>query len=125
MANTMTLSEAVSQGLQTTVLGMLIIFAALIILMLAINIMKAIFYKDPKKSAAKKTTEVQQTPTAAQTPAAVEAQDDEELIAVLTAAIAASLNTSTYNLKIKSYRRIENRTPAWNKAAVRENNMVF
>ena len=48
------------------------------------------------------------------------AVNEEELIAVLTAAVAASLNTSTYNLKIKSYRRVGNNAPAWNKAGVRE-----
>ena len=46
--------------------------------------------------------------------------DEEELIAVLTAAVAASLNTSTYNLRIKSYRRTDNKMPAWNKAGVTE-----
>lgn len=47
--------------------------------------------------------------------------DDSELIAVLTAAIAASLNTSTYNLHIKSYRQINNNSPAWNQLSRREN----
>ena len=32
----------------------------------------------------------------------------------------ASLNTSTYNLRIKSYRRTDNKMPAWNKAGVTE-----
>ena len=36
------------------------------------------------------------------------------------AAVAASLNTSTYNLRIKSYRRTDNKMPAWNKAGVTE-----
>jgi len=42
--------------------------------------------------------------------------NDTELIAVLTAAIAASMNTSAYNLKIKSYKRIHDTIPAWSKA---------
>ena len=41
---------------------------------------------------------------------------DAELIAVLTAAIAASLNTSAYNLRIKSFRRVDGVTPAWSGA---------
>lgn len=125
MNGPMTLAEAVKQGLQTTVLGMLIIFAALIILMIAINIMKLIFYKDPKKESVKQEKAVEKTPAPVQVPTVTKTEDDEELIAVLTAAIAASLNTSTYNLKIKSYRRIENRAPVWNRAAVRENNIAF
>ena len=45
---------------------------------------------------------------------------NDVLIAVLTAAIAASLNTSTYNLKIKSYRRVDTQKPAWNRAGITE-----
>ena len=78
-----------------------------------------IFYKDnsPKKAVTNEQP-VQNIPApVVQTQAAT---DDSELIAVLTAAIAASLNTSTYNLKIKSYRRIDN---AWNKSGIRENTL--
>ena len=83
--------------------------------MLVMMLMKKIFYKEPAKAKAA-------APVAAPAPVAkVEAKVDEgELIAVLTAAIAASLNTSTYNLQIKSYRRIENKKPAWNRAGVTE-----
>ena len=66
----LSLSEALAMGGQTTVIGLAIVFAVLII--------------------------------------------------VLTAAVAASLNTSTYNLRIKSYRRTDNKMPAWNKAGVTE-----
>ena len=56
--------------------------------------------------------------------AAVEKEEsninEDELIAVITAAVAASLNTSTYNLQIKSYRRIEDKRPAWNRAGLNE-----
>jgi len=43
-------------------------------------------------------------------------QNDTTLIAVLTAAVAASLNTPPSNLKIKSFRRVYDSTPAWNRA---------
>ena len=43
-------------------------------------------------------------------------KDDIELIAVLTAAVAATLNTSAYNLKIKSFRRVCDKAPTWTKA---------
>ena len=42
--------------------------------------------------------------------------DDTELIAAIIAAIAASLNTPAYNLKIKSLRRVYDTTPAWSRA---------
>ncbi len=47
--------------------------------------------------------------------------DEGELLAVLTAAVAASLGTSTYNLKIRSYRRIQSTSSVWNTAGRGEN----
>ncbi len=110
----MTLQEAISEGLAVTGVGLTIVFSVLIILMIVLVLMKKIFYKEPKQV----KTEVK--PEIVTAPAPVKAQNDEELIAVLTAAIAASLNTSTYNLKIKSYRRIGSTSPLWNKAGVTE-----
>lgn len=111
----MTLVEALSEGLKVTVVGLCIVFAVLIILMLVMMLMKVIFYKDPNKALKEVKAEPEVTNAAVS-----EAIDETELIAVLTAAIAASLNTSTYNLNIKSYRRIENTSPAWNKAGLRD-----
>ena len=111
-----TLAEALSTGGKVTVLGLAIVFSVLIVLMLILMLFKVIFYKDPKK----KTVKVEET-APVQTVEVTEPQmNEEELIAVITAAIAASLNTSTYNLQIKSYRRIEDKKPAWNKAGLRE-----
>lgn len=114
--NGVTLSEALSTGGITTLVGLSIVFGVLVLLMIVLMLFKLIFYKKPK-------TQTAPAPAAAAKPAAaekVEAVDETELIAVLTAAVAASLNTSTYNLKIKSYRRIDNNMPAWNKAGVTE-----
>ncbi len=117
----MSLSEAIIIGLQTTVVGLCTVFAALAILMFVLKLFDYIFNKKskPETNDEAKTENVAPVPVQ---PAvkAVENEDDEELIAVLTAAIAASLNTSTYNLKIRSYRRISNNTPAWNKAGIKE-----
>ena len=111
-----TLAEALSTGGKVTVLGLEIVFSVLIVLMLILMLFKVIFYKDPKK----KTVKVEET-APVQTVEVTEPQmNEEELIAVITAAVAASLNTSTYNLQIKSYRRIEDKKPAWNKAGLRE-----
>ena len=126
----MTLNEALSQGLMVSGVGMTIVFSVLVILMLVLMIMKVVFYKEEKKAKpvkvkapkkAKKADEELAAVIAAAMYASQEpAENSEELIAVLTAAVAASLNTSTYNLKIKSYRRVGNNAPAWNKAGVRE-----
>lgn len=114
----MSLGEALAIGGETTVIGLSIVFAVLVILMIVLMLFKAIFYKDPsKKKAAPAETAASVTVPAADTE---KDMDETELIAVLTAAVAASLNTSTYNLRIKSYRRTDNKMPAWNKAGVTE-----
>lgn len=116
----LTMSEALSTGGMTTVIGLAIVFGVLIILMIVLMLFKVIFYKAPAKQSAAQAAPVPAAPAA---PAAVEeepAEDEEELIAVLTAAVAASLNTSTYNLKIKSYRRVPNTRPAWNRAGIND-----
>ncbi len=126
----MTLNEALSTGLMVSGVGMTIVFIVLIILMLVLMIMKVVFAKDEKKQKPKKVKmpkpgkkaeeELEAVLTAASYASSKPSMDEGELIAVLTAAVAASLNTSTYNLKIKSYRRVGSNAPAWNKAGVRE-----
>ena len=106
----LSLSEALAMGGQTTVIG-------LAILMIVLSLFKVIFYKKPKTQAAPAAAPAQAAPVEEET---ADDTDEEELIAVLTAAVAASLNTSTYNLRIKSYRRTDNKMPAWNKAGVTE-----
>lgn len=110
----LSLGEALSMGGQTTVLGLVIVFAVLIILMGVLSLFKVIFYKDPNKQSAKPVVQAPVQEVKA------DDTDEEELVAVLTAAVATSLNTSTYNLKIKSYRRVDNKVPAWNKAGITE-----
>ena len=105
--------DALSVGLLVTVTGLIIVFSVLIILMCVLVGMKYVFA--PKTQKAEKTSE--QVIVAPVVSNGSE-EDEEELIAVLTAAIAASLNTSTYNLKIKSFKRVTNSAPAWNKAGL-------
>lgn len=113
----LSLGEALKMGGETTVIGLAIVFSVLIILMIVLMLFKVIFYKDPTKSKKEEVkTEVKTAPVKTDAPE----MDETELIAVLTAAVAASLNTSTYNLQIKSYRRTDNKMPAWNKAGVTE-----
>lgn len=115
-----TLGEALSTGGMVTVLGLAIVFLVLIILMIILMLFKVVFYKDSSKKTTVHNEAVKEAEPVAQDTQAKQEINDEELIAVLTAAVAASLNTSTYNLHIKSYRRIEDKKPAWNKAGIRE-----
>lgn len=100
-------SELIGQGLAYTIMGICIVFLILIIIMFVIKAM-ALFSAPEKK-----------TETIAAEPALVEAvpeTDDLELVAVITAAIAASLNTSTASIRVKSYKKVG----AWNNAGRRE-----
>ncbi len=114
------IDEALATGGEVTVIGLAIVFAVLVILMIVLMLFKVFFYKPAKISASPANTPIQASPAEPVQAAAaeLEEEDDEELIAVLTAAVAASMNTSTYNLKIKSYRRIPNTRPAWNRAGI-------
>lgn len=110
--------DALSVGLQVTVIGLIIVFSVLVILMCVLVAMKYIFA--PKSNKKEIAAESAPAPAAALEPETNEGTEDEELIAVITAAVAASLNTSTYNLNIKSLRRVGNAAPAWNKAGLNE-----
>ena len=110
------LGEALSTGGITTLVGLSIVFGVLVVLMIVLMLFKLIFYRKPKAQAAPAPSPAPEVTE----PVKEEAVDEGELIAVLTAAVAASLNTSTYNRKIKSYRRTDNKMPAWNKAGVTE-----
>ncbi len=113
----MTLTEALSEGLMTTFVGLLIVFAVLIILMLVMMLMKVVFYKPEAKPAEKAEPAA---PVAAAAETESNATDEAELIAVLTAAVAVCMDKPASKLNIKSYKRIKNTAPAWNKAGVRD-----
>lgn len=115
----MTVSQALAEGLQVTVIGLAIVFAVLIILMLVLMAMKVIFYK-PSKQQTGNPKHVEHTEAIQASVDENTDMDEGELIAVLTAAVAASLNTSTYNLNVKSYKKIGNASPSWNKAGLND-----
>ena len=50
----------------------------------------------------------------------VDQTDDDEIIAVISAAIAASLNRSTNEVIVRSIRRVPSVAPVWNQVARQE-----
>lgn len=70
------------------------------------------FNKQPKQVEEKVSDQVEVKSTSLEIP-------EEELIAILTAAIQSSFET-TGKLIIRSYRRVEQKVPVWNRVA-REN----
>ncbi|HIV03360.1 MAG TPA: OadG family protein [Candidatus Aphodoplasma excrementigallinarum] len=99
--------ENFTTGLLVALQGMLIVFAALIILMVVLNIMK-LFSKEESKVSAK---------SSGNAPAPVPAQsyeDNDETIVVISAAVAAmSGNDPTKRLRVMSIRRQGSATPLW------------
>ena len=107
-------SDLILEGLAYTVMGMLVVFAVLIIIMLVIKAM-ALFSKEEAPEAEKAVP----VPEAAPAPAAEESSADEsELVAVITAAVAAAMQTSPSGLLIRSYKKVSG--AAWNNAGRRE-----
>ena len=112
------LGDALKVGGMVTGVGLFIVFSVLVILMIVLMLFKIIFYR-PQTNKQKNLGSVEVKKEVVEVKEQVkEPVNDEELIAILTAAIAASLNTSTYNLKIKSYRRVGNNAPSWNRAGL-------
>ena len=107
----MSVLDKILFGLQVAVIGMAIVFVCLILIIGLIKLLSWIL-KDRKKKA-QEVAEPAPTPVAAE-PAV---QDDQELIAVLTAAIAATTGGQT-GLVIRSFRRVG--ASAWAKAGRNE-----
>lgn len=109
--------ELILEGLAYTVMGILVVFAILIIIMLVIKAM-ALFSTDGKEKS-KKETAPAPTPVVKEEIAPAKSEDDKVIVAVITAAIAAILGESAQGgFRIRSYKKISD--GAWNKAGRRE-----
>lgn len=109
----MTLGEKLNAGLVTLVLGMGTVFAVLIFLWVIIALVGKILGAATKSKAPKKAAESAPVPAAVSEPAPeVESGiSDEELVAVMAAAIAAFGGENAPRMRIRSVRRSTN----WNK----------
>src|SRR5690554_8162883 len=103
---------------------MVVVFIVLVAISYLIEILRVTINgkKDKKEekeisksnaSIGEKTTEKKETFTK-------ETVEDEELVAVIAAAIAASLGTTIPQINIKTIKRISPTTPAWSEAGRRE-----
>jgi len=105
-------------GLITTILGMGITFVALIILQFIISWMDKLLNQQKLE-----TTPAEATgPITNKLPASQkeQAMDDNELVAVIAGVIAMKMKTSVENIVIKNIVKLEDRTPAWNRAGIIE-----
>ena len=108
-------------GLQVTAIGIGIVFFGLVVLIGLVKLISVATASLGKKKEAPKPAPQPTTPATIkpivmeETPAA---QDDGELIAVITAAIAAMLDEGSAFV-VRKVRRVSN-TPAWSKAGREE-----
>lgn len=100
---------SLGEGLIVTALGMGVTFVALIVLSFMLDLLRILFYKEPKKA----PVQVVQQPAAEPEP---EEDNTEELVAIITAAVAASLQTSTHNIIVQNIVRVGDTTPTWGRA---------
>lgn len=107
---TMPLGEKMLASMYVTFLGMAITFVALILLWGLTALMSRMLKSKEEKE--KKPMAPAPVVLAEAGPAAEE-RADETLIAVIGAAIAASLDTSIHNIVVRSIRRVPDNTPAW------------
>ena len=119
-ADTMGFAERMSYGFQVFVLGLGTVFSVLAILWLALVLFKVFAYDIPKKRAQKKAAEIKvEEPVVTEEPAEVlpeaESEDDTQLIAVITAAIAAYTSESGSSLpfRVVSFKRVSGAN-GWN-----------
>lgn len=111
--------DKMSAGLITTVLGMGITFSALVILLFIITWMNKLLNKTPAPSAAPAKVQSPKK-TSATLPKQSKTENDNEIVAAITSAIAMSLKTSASNIVIRNIEKIDNSSPQWNKAGIIE-----
>ncbi|MBQ2754670.1 MAG: OadG family protein, partial [Clostridia bacterium] len=104
----------IQQAFVISVIGYFLCFAVLAVIWTVLSIMKKLMTE-------KKPAAVPEVKPAPEVKVVAENNDDDEIIAVLTAAIAASLNTSGSNLRIKSFKRLSSGLSRWGTTSVNEN----
>ena len=115
----MSILDKLGFSLLVMIIGMLIVFFGLIILICLIKLMSIIvdtFAGKKKESAAPAPAPVVVPEPVAEAAAEETGLESEELIAVITAALAAFNKDSNKTLVVRSVRRAAAKTPAWAKA---------
>lgn len=97
-------------GIPIFLIGVIVVFSMLILLILFMSVLGMVMTKATTKKDQKKALEAAEANKAESEAApTVEANvtDDLELVAVITAAIAASLGTSSDKLQVRSLRKVQ------------------
>ena len=118
------LGDQLLMSLQVIILGMGTVFLALVALIFVIELINKLITLDISPGGKKeKTNEIRTEESIKGETLSEEKNEDspiveeEEIIAVISAAIAASLNRSTHDILVKSIRRVPYNTPVWNRVS--------
>lgn len=114
MGDKITLSEA----LMITVTSMIVVFAVLALIAWMVGLLKNVGKESIKKPT--KHLKKEDQFIIASDDIKKETQDEEEIIAVISAAIAASMGMNVPNINIKSIKRINQNTSAWREISKQE-----
>lgn len=102
-------------GLMVTVIGMGVTFVALIALSFILDLFRILAEGSSKKE--NLTQEIEEIEKESYVEeSSVEDEDNLELVAAITAVLSASLNTTSDQLVVRSFRRIDRGSSSWKKA---------
>ncbi len=110
------MKELILEGAVYTIMGIIIVFAMLVVIMLVIKAMQ--FFSGGEEPERKETPAPLPEESA---PVVIESRpndNSEELIAVITAAVAVAMGKNSSRLIIKSYKKLSG--SEWNKIGRRE-----
>lgn len=102
--------DSLMLGLSTTLIGILVVFVGLVILIACIYIMTSFTGREKKPSAPHPEKEASSAPVAEAPVLEQEAENDEQLIAVITAAIAAVWQGEESGFVVRRIKRSQNST---------------
>lgn len=111
--------DILGSGSKVMILGLAAVFLALATIVLVINILNKAVNKEAATEKKDKDINVEDNKLDEKQSTVTidnEVIDDSELIAVITAAVAASLNRSTHNIIVRRVERIRGNRSQWNKA---------
>lgn len=106
-------------GLTVALIGMAIVFAGLVVLIGLVKLLALVTSGIGKPKQEKKAAEPAPVAAPVAEAAAPAAGADDELIAVITAAIAAMMDGDNSGFVVRRVRRVSN-TPAWSKSGREE-----
>ncbi len=110
-----------AQDFNVVIVGFVLVLAALLLLAFLVSLLPKIIGLGQKKEKKVQTGEVAPA-TEAEVTILEETEDEEELVAVLTAAIMAYYGNETKcNLKVTSFKRVDNASSTWSNAGRRDN----